>query len=167
MTGTDPKRLRYFDDTETLYGTTRLVNYRHYDMGTMLMLDDLRHYLMRGMFLIRGGVEHGDGKETAVDAVCPSASPEHLLTGLMRLSAHWGYYQGGSFHVDRRPVDGFLSRRWIAFRLIHRDALIERGFQNILIPSSSTAWAYCAMDRKLSWQALNLLVQVNSGLIDL
>lgn len=152
------KRLRNFSVSEKLYGNRDPVPWEDFDRMTMEILDDLRDWWGRPIELIRGS--HGEGKETAVDAVCPGITPEETILGLSRLPCHWGYYRGGSFHIDRRPLEGWLYRRWMAFKPVNKVLLDRNGLGHLVGPEKD-GWLYAEWKSEESFRALEFLMNLN------
>lgn len=145
MTITEVNQLRNFTISEHLYGSKRIVPYANYDFLTMKIIDDLRDFWIKPIHLIRGGVEHGEGKETAVDFVCPGITMTQAILGMCRVNGSWGVYRGGSIHLDRRELDTSIQHRWVGFRPADREHL-QATVNHKFIGKEKDGWIYCAFE---------------------
>ena len=131
-----------------------------YSYATMIWMNELREHLNQPIMLIRGGGEHGEGKETAVDGVCKASLGQTFL-GLTRLpGVSWGIYEGGSFHLDTREYD-VLPARWFGFRdTPERLAELQSFGWSSLIEKRKDGHIYMFYNTPHSFEVLSYLIDL-------
>jgi len=151
--------LEFFAQGEKDYAGA-YVDWEGYDFQTMQELDRLRKELDSPCRVIRGGAAHGEGKETAVDAIFPEAPFEQVVMALFRSGLSKGLYEGGSIHLDHQMGPSGLARCWLAFKPESQQHLAGLGFFG-LKSSSADGWDYYTWGHDWSWDLLKELVKLN------
>lgn len=152
------EQLRNFSLSERIYNSPSRVPWLHYDNRTMQIIDDLRDFWGKPIYLIRGGFEHGAGKETAVDFVASGLSTLDIFMGMSRICGSWGQYRGGSVHLDRRETADAIQHRWFGFKP-HDRSILEQSLNRKYIGKEQDGWIYCAFQP----ECLELLALLEAG----
>lgn len=151
MTPYELRALTYFTEGERdAQGVPIAWDTAHYP--TFFWLDTLRQRLDAPIRILRA--TH-PGKPTAVDWTCPSLPFGAVVMTTLRLpTASYGFYSGGSVHVDLRAYDP-LPARWLAIRPTERAELVAAGLTGA-VTNEANGWQYLHW----SWSALQLVVRL-------
>lgn len=151
MTDEELQSLVYFRPGERDLAGQPL-DWRQGDRETLGWLDRIRARLDRPISIIR--LAH-PGKPTAVDWCCPGRRYREVVMEVLRLPmCSYGFYSGGSVHIDRRDAPE-LPARWLAIKPGERPWLQTHGLEH-LADTEANGWIYLAWD----FDALQLVIEL-------